>query len=175
MCIADIAHGNAGPSAGQLQPVFQCMAMQRPVLATYSQSFICMAMQGPLLANYSQSFIEQLRQASSPYAYSTMGTKRRLSFEDKSRLQRFLVWLQLTVKKRMPWGAAAVQRRRRLMVSSPPRGSSQNVPWALLKTLFCLFETKLPFVSIGMTALCLIWLTPVLRCKHNPDFASECC
>ena len=83
-----------------------------------------MAMQGPLLANYSQSFIEQLRHASSPYAYSTVGAKKRLSFEDKSRLQRFLVWLKLTVKKRMPLGAAAVHRRRRLMVTSCATGSS---------------------------------------------------
>ena len=70
-------------------------------------------MQGPLLANYSQSFIEQLRNASSPYAYSTAGAKRRLSFEDKSRLQRFLLWLQLAVKKRMLWGEAAARRRRK--------------------------------------------------------------
>ena len=73
-------------------------------------------MQGPLLANYSHSFIEQLRNASVPYGNSTAGPKRQLPFEDKSRLQRFWVWLKLTVKKQLPWGEAAAQRKRKLVV-----------------------------------------------------------
>lgn len=79
-----------------------------------------MAMQGPLLANYSHSFIEQLRSASLPYANSTAGAKRQLPFEDKSRLQRFWVWLKLTVKKQMPWGEAAAQRKQKLWVTLYP-------------------------------------------------------
>ncbi len=73
--------------------------------------------QGPLLANYSQTFIEQLRAASSPYAYSTGGAKRRLAFSDESRLQRLTMWLRVTLKKRMPWGAAGAYRRRKFVVS----------------------------------------------------------
>ncbi|DBA66841.1 TPA: hypothetical protein ACH3X2_001975 [Trebouxia sp. C0005] len=69
--------------------------------------------QGPLLANYSQSFIEQLRAASSPYAYSTGGAKRRLSFSHESRLQRLIMWLSLTFKRGVPLGAAAAQRRQK--------------------------------------------------------------
>lgn len=79
-----------------------------------------MAMQGPLLANYSHSFIEQLRNASHPYANSSAGLKRQLPLEGKSRLQRMWVWLQLTLKKRMPWGEAAAQRKRKLTVTSHP-------------------------------------------------------
>ena len=79
-----------------------------------------MAMQGPLLANYSHSFIEQLRSASLPYANSTAGAKRRLPFEDKSRLQRLWVWLKLTVKKQMPWGEAAAHRKQKLWVMFHP-------------------------------------------------------
>ena len=75
-------------------------------------------MQGPLLANYSQSFIEQLRAASSPYAYSTGGAKRRLAFAQDSRLQRVSMWLSVTVKRAMPWGASAAYRRRKFAVSS---------------------------------------------------------
>ena len=74
-------------------------------------------LQGPLLANYSQSFIEQLRTASSPYAYSTGAAKRRLSLFHESRLQRFIMWLSLTFKKGMPLGAAAGQRRQKSAVS----------------------------------------------------------
>ena len=84
-----------------------------------------MAMQGPLLASYSPSFIEQLRNASLPYAQSTAGLKRQLPFEDKSRLQRFWVWLKLTVKKQMPWGEAAAQRKRKLWVMFHPTTVSQ--------------------------------------------------
>ncbi|KAL0044703.1 hypothetical protein WJX82_006155 [Trebouxia sp. C0006] len=69
--------------------------------------------QGPLLANYSQSFIEQLRTASSPYAYSTGAAKRRLSFSHESRLQSFIMWLSLTFKRGVPLGAAAAQRRQK--------------------------------------------------------------
>lgn len=76
----------------------------------------CM-LQGPLLANYSQSFIEQLRAASSPYAYSTGGAKRRLSFSHESRLQRLIMWLSLTFKRGVPLGAAAAQRRQKSAVS----------------------------------------------------------
>ncbi|KAL3158747.1 hypothetical protein ABBQ32_011475 [Trebouxia sp. C0010 RCD-2024] len=72
--------------------------------------------QGPLLANYSQSFVEQLRNASMPYANSTAGLKRRLQYQDSSRLQSFLVWLKLTVKKRMLWGAAGEHHRRKQLV-----------------------------------------------------------
>ena len=76
-----------------------------------------MAMQGPLLANYSQSFIEQLRNASLPYSSkSTVGLKRRLQSEDNSSLERFLVWLKLTVKKRLPWGEAAAHHKRKHLV-----------------------------------------------------------
>ncbi|KAL3135227.1 hypothetical protein ABBQ38_006306 [Trebouxia sp. C0009 RCD-2024] len=75
----------------------------------------CAAMQGPLLANYSQSFIEQLRNASLPYANSSVGLKQRLHFEDNSRLQRFLVWLKLAVK-RISWGAAAAHHKRKDLV-----------------------------------------------------------
>lgn len=75
-------------------------------------------MQGPLLANYSQSFVEQLRNASMPYANSTVGLKRRLQFEDSSRLQSFLVWLKLTAKKRMLWGAAAEHHKRKQLVTT---------------------------------------------------------
>ena len=74
-------------------------------------------LQGPLLANYSQSFIEQLRTASSPYAYSTGAAKRRLSLSHESRLQRFIMWLSLTFKKGIPLGAAAGQRRQKSAVS----------------------------------------------------------
>jgi hypothetical protein len=74
-------------------------------------------LQGPLLANYSQSFIEQLRAASSPYAYSTGGAKRRLSFSHESRLQRLIMWLSLTFKRGIPLGAAAAQRRQKSAVS----------------------------------------------------------
>lgn len=76
----------------------------------------CAAMQGPLLANYSQSFIEQLRNASLPYANSSVGLKQRLHFEDNSRLQRFLVWLKLAVK-RISWGAAAAHHKRKDLVT----------------------------------------------------------
>ena len=74
-------------------------------------------MQGPLLANYSQSFIEQLRAASSPYSPSTAGARRRLPFAQESHLQRLSMWLSVTFKQRLPWGAAAAQRRRKFMAS----------------------------------------------------------
>ena len=91
--------------------------------ATVEVLRLYMAKQGPLLANYSQSFIEQLRNASSPYANSTAGLRRQLPFEDKSRLQRFLVWLNLALKKRMPWGAAAAQCKRKHVVICQPHHS----------------------------------------------------
>lgn len=74
-------------------------------------------MQGPLLANYSQSFIDQLRNASLPYANSSVGLKQRLNFEDNTRLQRFMVWLKLAVKKKMLWGAAAAHHKRKQLVT----------------------------------------------------------
>ncbi len=84
---------------------------------------IIIMLQGPLLANYSQSFIEQLRTASSPYAYPTAVAKRRLSFSHESRLQRFIMWLSLTFKKGVPLGPVAVQRRQKSAVSCDPSAS----------------------------------------------------
>ena len=104
-----------------------------------------MAMQGPLLANYSQSFIEQLRNAALPYSSnSTVGLKRRLQFEDNSSLQRFLVWLKLTVKKRLPWGEAAAHHKRKHLVIS----LLIPVPITFYITLLC------------YTALCVVPVSP---------------
>ncbi len=90
------------------------------IITVIINDIIIVMLQGPLLANYSQSFIEQLRTASSPYAYSTGAAKRRLSFSHESRLQSFIMWLSLTFKRGVPLGAAAAQRRQKSAVSCCP-------------------------------------------------------
>ncbi len=89
---------------------------------------VIVMLQGPLLANYSQSFIEQLRTASSPYAYSTGAAKRRLSFSHESRLQSLIMWLNLTFKKGVPLGPAAAQRRQKSAVSCYPSAGTSPFP-----------------------------------------------
>ena len=97
-------------------------------------------MQGPLLADYSQSFIEQLRAASSPYSPSTAGARRRLPFAQESHLQRLSMWLSVTFKQRLPWGAAAAQRRRKFMVSILSWNSMLGIVYVCNAASFLLVE-----------------------------------
>ena len=98
------------------------------IITVIINDIIIVMLQGPLLANYSQSFIEQLRSASSPYAYSTGAAKRRLSFSHESRLQSLIMWLSLTFRKGVPLGAAAAQRRQKSAVSCYPSAGINPFP-----------------------------------------------